>query len=186
MKDITSGFLLLSIYMFQGSNESRKPQIWITGAGSMDLMLLNMQITTQRGPGLIPNFCQSLWPIQIIIKGKSLPPSFLHLLFSAVGFFHANNYMSLHGFFLPLFSTLSMVYDSHFLMESGTKRRKTLDSAAGIQTWCRTVGTSLGWNNSAHFFNAHDLGVISTSLQTPHSYWDITPGSITLPMKHNI
>lgn len=25
MKDVTSGFLLLSIYMFQGSNENRKP-----------------------------------------------------------------------------------------------------------------------------------------------------------------
>lgn len=33
MKDVTSGFLLLSIYMFQGRNESRKPTNLSNGSG---------------------------------------------------------------------------------------------------------------------------------------------------------
>lgn len=134
---------------------------------SRDLRLLNMQTTTQRGPGLIPNFSLSLWPRQIIIKQNSPPPSFPHLLFSAVGFFMQIIICPSIASFLPLFSTVPMAYGSHFLsfvltyrdivlclMESGTKRRKTLDSAAGIQTRCTTVGTNLWWKNSAHFFNA--------------------------------
>lgn len=68
------------------------------------------------------------------ISPSSLPPSII----LNCRIFHANNYRSLNIIFLPFFSTLPMVYDSHllsfvltyrggfmFFMESSTKRRKT-------------------------------------------------------------